>query len=221
MMKQLYSGHLTVVCFTVNLVEENCYLVYDADGHAALIDCGAYSTSEREEIAAYLSQHHLHLIGQWYTHGHFDHVWGSSFVHATYGQGVTLAAAETDNYLQAEQLASMFLHRLVNVPLAPIDRSLSEGDVLTHGTASFSVIATPGHTAGGICFYCESEGILFSGDSLFLGSIGRCDLPGGNELQLRTALRNKVLTLPASVRVFPGHGPTTTIGHEQRYNAYI
>ena len=98
---------------------------------------------------------------------------------------------------------------------------LDEGDEVSFGTHTLRIINTPGHTPGGICFYEEADGVLLSGDSLFQGAIGRCDLPGGNMQTLVRALSEKVMTLPELVCVLPGHGPTTTIGQEKRMNPYL
>ena len=89
------------------------------------------------------------------------------------------------------------------------------------GTTGVKVIETPGHTPGGVCFYCEQEHVLFSGDSLFKHEIGRCDLPGGNEDALIHALKTRILTLPEDVKVLPGHGDFTTIAEEKRLNYYL
>jgi glyoxylase-like metal-dependent hydrolase (beta-lactamase superfamily II) len=98
---------------------------------------------------------------------------------------------------------------------------LGEGDLVRFGDHEIKVIHIPGHSPGGSCFYLEKDGVLISGDSLFTESIGRTDLPGGSQAQLTGAIRTKLLTLPESTKVFPGHGPATTIGHEKRHNTYL
>jgi glyoxylase-like metal-dependent hydrolase (beta-lactamase superfamily II) len=97
----------------------------------------------------------------------------------------------------------------------------ADGDTIRFGRHLIKVIHIPGHSAGGSCFYLEKEGILISGDSLFAESIGRTDLPGGSQALLVVSIREKLLTLPPETRVFPGHGPATTIGHEKKYNPYL
>ena len=98
---------------------------------------------------------------------------------------------------------------------------LNEGDSIEFGTHQFSVIHTPGHTPGGVCFYCSEEKVIFTGDSLFQMSIGRTDFPGGNYRELIESLDTKIMTLPEDVQVYPGHGNPTTIGFEKQHNPYL
>ena len=100
-------------------------------------------------------------------------------------------------------------------------RYLEEGDEVLFGRHGLKVLATPGHTPGGICFYCEAEKAVFVGDTLFYCSVGRSDLPGGNTGQLMDSLKNKLFALPADTTVYPGHGPQTQIGFERWHNPYV
>ena len=129
--------------------------------------------------------------------------------------------------LSAERLFQMYLETvgrnatLILNPLPSVGNTFKDGDLITFGNHQLRVIETPGHTPGGVCFYCEAEKLIFSGDSLFRHEIGRCDLPGGNEAQLIRVLKKKILSLPSDVNVLPGHGVATTIGEEKRANRYL
>lgn len=212
---------LTIQRFQVNFIEENCYVVSDDTREAVIIDCGAFFPEENKAIAAYVSEQHLTLRHLLCTHGHFDHVFGAQFVADTYGLNPEICHVEVSTYQQAKTQMAAFLHRDFPLSLPPVGNTFKENDVITFGHHQLRVIETPGHTPGGVCFYDETEQVLFSGDSLFRYSIGRCDLPGGNETQLVRALREKVLTLPENVKVLPGHGEATTIGEEKKYNRML
>lgn len=212
---------MTIQRFICNFIEENCYIVSDGHGQAAIIDCGAYFPEEKQAIVRYVSDNGLTIVENLYTHGHFDHVFGADFVHATYGLAPRLSFDEQTTYAAAAEQMRMFLHRDFPLVLPTPGTPFAEGDVIAVGTLRLRVIATPGHTPGGVCFYEESEGVLLSGDSLFEGEIGRCDLPGGDEDTLVSTLQRKVLTLPEDVVVLPGHGDSTTVGREKRYNRHL
>lgn len=212
---------MQITRFVVNMIEENCYLFYDENGQAALVDCGAFYPEECRAISDFIEQHNLKLTHLLNTHGHFDHVFGASYIYEHYGIGPEMAATERTTYEAAGEQMRQFIHRDLPLTTPPVSRWLNDGDLIEVGSLSLRVIATPGHTPGGICFYCEREGILFSGDSLFHHEIGRCDLPGGSLTQLVTALKTRLLTLPDNVQVLPGHGETTTIGEERRCNPYL
>ena len=207
--------------FVVNMVEENCYLFYDDTREAAIIDCGALYPEEKQAISDFLSRNKLKLTHLINTHGHFDHIFGAEYIYAHYGVSIELSTAERATYESAHQQMVQFIHRDIPVQTPPVGRWLNDGDIIHVGNTSLQVIATPGHTPGGICFYCEQEGVLFSGDSLFHHEIGRCDLPGGNLHQLIDALKTRILPLPDTVKVFPGHGEATTIGEERMHNPYL
>lgn len=212
---------MEITRFVVNMIDENCYLLNDGNGEAAIIDCGAFYPEERKAISCHLKDHSLRLSHLFNTHGHFDHLFGADYLYKEYGVKMEISASERFTYENAPIQMREFIHRDLPISLPPVGRWLADGEILSAGSVSLKVIATPGHTPGGVCFYCESEGVLFSGDSLFRHSIGRCDLPGGDETALVTALRERVLTLPDDVTVLPGHGDATTIGEEKCCNPYF
>ena len=212
---------LNIQRLTVNMVAENCYLVWDGTREAAVIDCGAFFPEEEEALARLVADNGLTVKLLLNTHGHFDHIFGANFIHRRYGVGISLCADEEDTYDDAPRQMQQFIVQALPLTLAPKAAFFKDGDTLRFGHTELEVIATPGHTPGGVCFLCRTEGVLFSGDSLFRHAIGRCDLPGGDHTRLVTALRERVLTLPGSVRVLPGHGAETTIAEERASNPYL
>lgn len=211
---------LSIHTFCVNFIEENTYLL-TSNGEATLIDCGASSPDEWQTIARAIDQLDVKLTQFWLTHAHFDHVFGAGFVHDTYGISPCLHADDVSLYNSFSQQLHEIAGISLEATLPPIGTTLKEGDILTLGDTQWQVIHTPGHTLGGVCFYCPTEKVIITGDSLFRRCIGRTDLPGGNEASLVQSLRNKVLTLPDDVIVYPGHGDTTTILEERTQNIYL
>ncbi len=203
------------------MVSENCYLIADANGEAALIDCGAFYKEEREAVSRAISTSKLHLVRVLNTHAHFDHVFGLSYIYKEYGVKPQICEDERSTYIHAREQMMNFIGLDAPLELPPIGETFRHGDVLQVGTISLRVIATPGHTPGGVCFYSEADKVLFSGDSLFRHEIGRCDLPGGDGHALVSTLRERILALPDDVTVLPGHGEATTVGEERLHNRYI
>lgn len=217
---------LNIKCFVVNLVEENCYIVNDQTNEAIMIDCGIMYDSEQKEIVDYITTNNLKLKHLVCTHSHFDHTMGCSRIYDIYGLKPQMHSADTELYINLQQQIQSILGRNIpksftNIKTVPPDKTLAEGDEVLFGTHKFNVISTPGHTPGGICFYCSEENILFSGDSLFCQSIGRTDFPGGNSHDLISSLKTKILTLSDQTMVYPGHGPTTTIKSERENNYFL
>lgn len=212
---------MEITRFVVNMIQENCYLIYDESKEAAIIDCGAFFPEERESIDKCITDKCLCLKRMLNTHGHFDHVFGSFHIYEKYGLKMELCEDEKDNYEHGADLMKKVMCCDFPLQTAPIGNCFKDGDELSVGNIRLEVISTPGHTPGGVCFYCEKERVLFSGDSLFRHEIGRCDLPGGSEYALVNALKTRILTLPDEVKVLPGHGEPTTIGEERRSNPYL
>lgn len=212
---------LNIQRFIVNMIEENCYVVNDDTKQAVIIDCGAFYPEERKAISDYISGNGLKPVRLLQTHCHFDHLFGAKFIYDEYGLKPEMETEELPLYENAPSHGKMFFGQDLSFEIPPHGQLFKEGDNLSFGSHSLLVIATPGHTPGGVCFYCKEEGVLFSGDSLFHHEIGRCDLPGGNELSLTSSLKSKILTLPENVKVLPGHGSATTVGEEKRSNPYL
>lgn len=212
---------MKIKTFVNRPIDENCYVVSDETREAVIIDCGALIPADQEAIAEYIHQEGLTVTQHILTHGHFDHMFGSQWVADTYGCRPKLHPADTDIYEGSVERVSAFFHKPIAFPVPPVGSFFNERNTLRFGNHAIRVIACPGHTPGGVCLYIEDEGVLFSGDSLFQRSIGRTDMEGGDHATLIASLTERVLTLPGNVRVYPGHGPSTTIDEEVKFNPYL
>ena len=212
---------MKVHTFICNMLHENCYVVYDEQSHeAAVIDPGFYWDDEKQLFAGFIEENKLQIKYLLCTHLHFDHIFGTSFVAERFDVKLSANLADApwlDNFVPS---VSRFGIRPNGTP-CPIGHKLHDGDILPLGEDSLQCIATPGHSAGGLCFYSKASGILFSGDTLFQSSIGRTDFADGSYAQLIRSIQERLLTLPANTIVYPGHGDATSIGDEMQYNPYI
>lgn len=195
-------------------LEVNCYIIgCEKTRKAAVIDPGG----NVEQILQHLHHHQLDLVMIINTHGHFDHIGGNrGLIEAT---GAELLIHQDDRQLleHAEEHAAAYGLQVETSP-SPT-RELVDGETLSLGELSLTVIHTPGHSPGGICLYVDD--CLLVGDTLFAGSIGRTDLPGGDHQLLIGGIKTKLLPLPETTRVCPGHGPMTTIGEEKQHNPFL
>jgi len=191
----------------------NTYLVRDEQhGEAMLIDPAAAGERLRQMLAG--QEKTIKYIVA--THGHSDHVAGLALAKELTGARILIHLADAPMLQDVDNVVSRYLGVTEQLPAA--DGMLTEGDVLHIGSLRFSIMHTPGHTPGGICLL--GEGVLFSGDTLFAGSIGRYDLDGGDFSRLQTSL-NRLRDLPEETVVYPGHGPETTIGTEKQHNRFL
>ncbi|MBQ0050265.1 MAG: MBL fold metallo-hydrolase [Bacteroidales bacterium] len=211
---------MEIKSFTVNPLQVNCYALCQ-DGECALIDCGALEEQEWAPIKAWIDAHGGRLKYVLQTHMHFDHIFGLQFAFRDYGARARCHAADTYNYTHAQQHIEQMFGMSLPLSLPALGEALADGDIIELGSQTIEVMHTPGHTPGGICFYAEKEGVLFSGDTLFQGSVGRADLPGGNMHTELQSIRQRILVLPDATQVLPGHGPKTNVAEEKRHNMYL
>lgn len=212
---------LHIKSFFFNPLQARCCVVWDdRDRRCALIDPGIFRESERQALDRYLTANGLVPEKILLTHGHFDHIYGVKALQRQYGLPVYLHPADRVVVAGQDDFAGTFKRHPFETDFGTTD--LRDGDILpVGGHLSLTVIATPGHTPGGVCYYDAADGILFSGDTLFAGSIGRSDLPGGDYDSLIRSIMDRLMGLPGSTGVLPGHGPETTIARETATNPFL
>lgn len=205
---------LAIDTLTVGPLQENCYLLTDPQtGRAVLVDPG----DEAARILNALNGFTLEAI--WLTHAHFDHVGALAHIHRHVPVPVYLHEADRPLLGHAAASAAIFGLTLEQPHVQTLP--LEAGGRLRFGPHEAECRSTPGHAPGHMAFYFEREGVVFAGDALFRGSIGRTDLPGGDSAQLLESIRRELLSLPDATRVLPGHGPETSIGQERRTNPFL
>ncbi len=201
----------------IGMFQSNAYIVGDETTRAcAIIDSGEDGRGIEAAV------HRLGLTPQMLlvTHGHLDHVGGLARLRRAFpGVPVVGSAADRSFFETAAQQGLMFGVRVEAPP--PIDRELSDGEIVRIGSLELRTIFTPGHSPGGVSFHCEAEKAVFVGDALFAGSIGRTDLPGGDYGTLIASIRSRLFPLGDDVVVYSGHGPETTIGDERETNPFL
>jgi len=209
----------SIAAFVFNMFQENTYFLYDETGECVIIDPGCFDKNEQNELMEFIRSKHLHPVKLINTHCHVDHIMGNSFVHETFGLKPVIHRDELPQLQAATMYAGMFGVKIIPSPLP--EEYLNDGDKITFGTSELEVLFTPGHSAGEICLFCRKEKILIAGDVLFQMSIGRTDLPGGDYPTLIQSIRQKLFPLGDDVKVYPGHGPETTIGFERKNNPFL
>jgi glyoxylase-like metal-dependent hydrolase (beta-lactamase superfamily II) len=207
---------MIVEMLTVGPFQENCYIIGDEEsGTGAIIDPG----DEAVRIALAVERTGLAISQIFVTHTHVDHVRAVAPLVDEYSCPVLMHEEAEAMLRTAPQQAMMMGLRFGKVP--KVDRNIGDDEVLEVGSLRLRSLYTPGHAPGHLAFHVEAGGIVFSGDALFAGSVGRVDLPGGSMDVLMQSISERLLILPDETRVLSGHGPETTIGYERMYNPFL
>ncbi len=205
------SGSLRIQTYPVGLLAVNCYLIHAAgETDALLIDPG----DEAEALAEEIDGQKLALRGILLTHGHFDHIGAVPGLVARYGVPVYIHPLDAGLYASPANCMPPWFSAVQGLPAPTAELPTAAG-------LSFTVLPTPGHTPGGVCYHFAQDGVVFSGDTLFAGSVGRTDFPGGNVADLMASIRNVLFRLPEETRVLAGHNSPTTIGTERATNPFV
>lgn len=211
---------LRIQTFEVNPLHENCYVINDETKECVIIDCGALTETEQNAVIAYINEEGLKPIHNLGTHGHLDHHFGDAAILSAFNLQPEVAEGDKVLMQHPKEAALQMLGMDLNIDLPAGNLKLTENEEVKFGSHSFKIIRTPGHSPGSVSFYCAEENVLFTGDTLFKGSIGRTDFPGGSMFQIISSLR-ELAQLPDKTIVYPGHGPQTSIGFELAHNPYM
>lgn len=212
---------MKVAIFQFSLFGINTYVVYDPDTKAcAIIDPGIINEEEEKALDAFIEREHLVVTHVINTHLHLDHAIGDNLLKNKYKVPVLAHRLDLPLGERIQQQAMMFG---INKQFSDVEITgyLSDGEIIKIGNGELVVIHVPGHSLGSVALYDKADSFVIVGDALFNGSIGRTDLPGGDFQTLIDSITNRLLTLPDSTVVYPGHGDPTTIGNEKRHNPYL
>lgn len=211
---------IKVIRLVYNHFQVNTFLVVDVDtNETVVIDPTFLTDDERSGFKEYVEKNNLKLVDAVVTHAHIDHIQGVKWLLDNFGIGYKMSEAGMNLFDAREQSALMF--QMEWKGFQPPVSFLKEGDVIRFGESTLRVVDTPGHADGSICLINDDEKMVFTGDLLFKGSIGRTDLPGGDYDLLMKSLNDKVLCLDDETTVYPGHGPRTTIKLEKQSNPFF
>lgn len=216
---QLFAYKMEYRIFCFNELRECCYVVWDETGECVIIDPGFNCDSEFERLKKFIAEKGLKPVKILLTHAHFDHIWGLEDITKFWDLPVYYSFEDGPQFDLAIRYAQAFGYDLK--PFTGRSFDLKDGDKVTFGKTVLDVLATPGHTPGGLCFLDKEEKVVFTGDTLFYGSIGRTDHIGGNCETLIKSINDKLMPLDGDIRVCPGHGNHTDIGYERATNPFI
>lgn len=212
-------NEIMIHCFTFGPFQENTYVVWDNTLECVVIDPGNSNAKEHQLLNDFISKNNLIPKRLLLTHAHIDHINGNKYLNDQYG---LLPEVHPSDVVFIEKHSSTAAMYGLPVEQSPLPKAyLKEGDVVTFGQSSFTIIHTPGHSPGSVTFYHEKEKVIISGDVLFYGSIGRTDLPLGHHDTLISSIKQKLLILDDDTKVYSGHGPLTTIGFEKMNNPFL
>lgn len=210
---------IQIKSFAFNPFQCNCYLLWDETQEAVIVDVSFSNQEEYDQIAQFLEKESLTLKAAYNTHCHFDHCFGAPFLkkyhqldYAAHKDGIPFAE-------HAVKQASVYGMQIQDI--IPPKIFIDENDTIKFGNSELQILNTPGHADGSLCFVSEQGEFVITGDVLFRESIGRTDLPTGNLDVLLDSIHNKLFKLPGHYIVYPGHGPSSTLAHEEAHNPFL
>lgn len=219
---------LQIKCFYFNPFRECCTIASDDSGEAVIVDPGCYDDTELSTVTSYIAGHGLKPVKILLTHGHFDHILGVTPLSDLYNAPVLMSPEDIDIANDSDTFSRRFGVKMPDISFTmPAEKGgrlvgIKDGDVIEWGhDRKWEVISTPGHTPGGVCFLDREARLLFSGDTLFAGSIGRTDHLGGDYDVLMESIFGKLMPLDGDIEVIPGHGPRTSIADERTKNPFL
>jgi glyoxylase-like metal-dependent hydrolase (beta-lactamase superfamily II) len=210
---------MDIKSFVFNAFYENTYLLSSSNLETVILDPGCYENFEKKELTDFIKTNTLKPIAIINTHCHIDHVLGNDYLKKLYNIPLWIPATEKNLLRSVSTYAPTM--GIQDYQEAQPDKLLSEKDVITFGSEKLEILYAPGHSEGHLMFYHAADKSLMAGDVIFRESIGRTDLPGGNFKTLEESIKNQVYTLPEAVKIYPGHGPSTTVGHEKKHNPFV
>jgi hydroxyacylglutathione hydrolase len=210
---------LQLKSFTFNPFMENTYVLYDESLESVIFDPGCYEKHEENELVHFIEQENLTVKYLINTHCHIDHVLGNAFIKQKFQ--VPFLIHEKEHAVLSSVPVYAPNYGFGGYESVEPDYYINEDDKVQFGKTELEILYVPGHSPGHVVFYHQDTGICIGGDTLFQGSIGRTDLPGGDHQTLLNAIKSKLFTLPDQTKVYPGHGPMTTIGFEKEHNPFV
>ena len=203
-----------------NHFEVNSYVLFDETKECVLVDVCSQGALQEREIINFIEQHSLKVKHILLTHPHVDHLCGSSFAYKQFSLPITMSIDAVKMFQTAESQASMMGFELGDIENVEI-KTIMPGDVIEFGNSKIECLDTAGHCVGSLSYYNAKEKYIITGDALFAQSIGRTDLPTGDLDQLLSNIKEKILTLPEETKVYPGHGPYSTVDYEKTHNPFL
>ncbi len=213
------AQQMNIAKLVFNPIQENTFIVWDDTLECVIIDAGNFSAREDKILTDFITARNLRPRYAINTHGHFDHTLGVNYLKQTFGVEFILSAK--DQFLLDNAATSGAIFGVKTDSMPSIDIDIDTLEEVKFGNTTLKVIHTPGHTPGHVALYEPVSKVLFTGDTLFRESIGRTDLPGGDYSWIMRSILEEILPLGDDVRIYPGHGEESTIGHESMYNPFV
>jgi len=210
---------ISIHYFTFGPFQENTYILWDETKECIIIDPGNNSSSENIQLSNFIAQNQLKPMRLILTHAHVDHINGNKYVFDTYG--LLPEVHKEDVFFLEKHQATANMYGFMVDPSPMAKSFIKEGDIIQFGNSTLNTVHTPGHSPGSVTYYNTEQGFMISGDVLFYGSIGRTDLPMGNYESLINSIKTKLIPLGDNMKVYSGHGPTTSIGFEKMNNPFL